>query len=198
MHLSLRFTLTAADGSLKVSDVSADVDVRRRVSEVRLASSVTDRPVRALGVDRTLYLTAPVDSRARWVRVRVASESVAQGAGIGTLPDPLSVLHALDGATEVRRDGRTVRFVVVVEEIADAARRRVVAGLGSRLTGEATFDKNDVLTAVHLRARVRGGGRVDAVVRATELDDIEVAEPDDPAVMDVASLADALQLAGVR
>jgi len=198
VHLSLRFTLAAADGSLKVSDVSAEVDVRRHASEVRLASSVTDRPVRALGVERILYLTEPADSKARWVRVRVASESVAQGAGVGTLPDPLSVLHALDGATGVRRDGRTARFAVVAGEITDAARRRVVGELGSRLTGEATFDKHDVLTDVHLRARVRGGGHVDAVVRVTELDDLEVAEPDEGAVVDVATLADALRLVGVR
>src|SRR5688500_4383743 len=101
VRLRLELSLVNPDGTMRSVDMESEIDEERDRAHTTLADVIGPGDLELVAQGSVLYLSVP-DARqeelgARWLRVAADSRAAARGAGVGPLPDPLTVLHALEG-----------------------------------------------------------------------------------------------------
>lgn len=181
--LHLQMTLEKPDGSTYTVTSNATVDDGSDHAHQELADVIGPGDLEIVTEARKLYVSVPEALQAavgaRWLRVDARSRAAARGAGFGPLPDPLTVLHALDGATRVSDetiadDLRHRSFLVDLDAIRTRDedgedRAAVLAGLGRSLEGDVWLDADGRARRVHLVADLGDRGRIDALLDVTSI-----------------------------
>ena len=206
----LELVLTLVDeGVARAVESSAEVDAATGRAHTTLADVVGPGDLELVAEGSILYVSVPEAKQqaigARWLRVSTDSEAAARGAGVGPLPDPLTVLHSLEGATDVdevaTQDGlRLYRFEISVGALADGGDDRVawaevLSPLGSTLSGEAYLDDDGRPRRVRVRSELPGGRTIVGLLDVEVIGEgLTIGVPDGEAVRGVDTVAEALRI----
>jgi hypothetical protein len=211
VRLALRLSLVDAGGTARTVAMTSEIDAAAERAHTRLAEVIGPGDLELVALGRILFLSVP-EARsealgARWLRVDAGSLAAARGAGVGPLPDPLTVLHSLEGTTgdveRVRRSGDLTlyRFAIATETLAglDGSDHEAWAAtllpLGPRMSGEAYLDGDGFPRRMRLVSDLEARGRIVAVLDIDEIrQGITIGVPPDDATREVETVAEALRL----
>ena len=205
--LALTLTLTEAYGTERSVTARASFDLADHRTYLRLPEVIGDGDLELLSQDRDLYVSIPDKQQEkmggiRWARVRRVSLAAASGAGVGPLPDPASILSALDGADRVAGSHNVYEFRTMSEWVArqvdedHQANAGVLKPLG-RLNGLVELDENRLPTVLTLLAVLGDGRTFGAELRVEDVGrELLVGIPPEDAVLDVKDIKAALELVG--
>jgi hypothetical protein len=211
VRLELELSLVYPDRSGKTVTSTAEIDDERDRAHVELADVIGPGDLELVAQGEVLNLSVPAalqeELGVRWLRVAVDSAAAARGAGVGPLPDPLTILHALEGArgrvetTDADRDLTLYRFEVSVRELADrggddrVAWAEVLYPLGPTLAGEAYLDDEGRPRRIRLTSDLGERGTIVALLDVeTITEGITIGLPPTDATLGVETIAEALRM----
>lgn len=220
ISLGLRTSLTDVEGETRFTDSAAELDLLNDRSYVDLPDVLRDDSLELVGQGLTLYVTIPQDLSdafpgIRWLRVDTASRADARGAGVGSVPDPTTVLLSIAGATgeaelldDATFDGESVevyRVTVEPRRMADRLGRDHVASanklgnLSLTWTAEVSVADDGVPRRIVLRTDLtedgvdQGSLELDLAIGGLDVP-VDIGVPDNAAARPVATVLEALQI----
>lgn len=176
----LTMSLRRSDGTTVSTTTSGRVDPKKRRSSFDLFPVLGDRALQLVSEGRVLFLSIPADRQAafdgrRWVRVDAGTPQAAFGAGLGPLPDPMTLIDSLAGAsspltTERPEHGvRRVRLVIDValasKHLATAQSQALRALERPRLAAEVLLDERGRLRRAIVTVPAASAGTITADLR---------------------------------
>jgi hypothetical protein len=215
--MGLRLTLVDAAGTSHFTEGTAEFDAVNDRAHVALPPVVAPQGLDLISQGTILFLSVPTDRQAaldgaRWVRVAAVTESAAHGAGVGPVPDPMSVLSLLAGIKgkvhtigTAKLDGVSVtkyRGAVSIRTMSarvgreGAASVRALRRLGrDSLPVEVWLDGDQLPRYVRVVADQRAEGKVIAQLRVGSFGQpILIGIPPNDAVRPATTFSEALSL----
>ncbi|HUR79103.1 MAG TPA: hypothetical protein VMZ22_14230 [Acidimicrobiales bacterium] len=187
VHLSMRTSLTYADGTVRYTDSSASLDSVHDRAHVDLPDVVRSGSLELVSRGLALYIMIPSDLRAgfgekRWFRIDTASRAEARGARVGPVPDPITVLRSLSGSTGAVSGRGTRRAITVRPRLMaargtrdDVASANRLGGLSLRWRATVTTGSGGELRRLELASPIKQSGE-----RGTLHFDLRVGPLDEP------------------
>lgn len=217
--ITMAITLVPEHGASRYTTESAQLDVVHQRAHVALSAVVGPGGLQLVSQGSVLYLSLPASKQAqlgglRWIEVDTDSPAAAEGAAVGPIPDPLSLLAGLRGLTgRVRRIGSadldgiktiaysgTIDLRAMANAVGSAGSSQVqaLARLGGpRFPVEVWLDSKGLPRQIELTAGLGARGRIVVEVKFGDFGQpVLIGIPPESAVLHAPSVAAALQIVG--